>query len=101
MDYIDSNNDNKYCVKLKGKFSFSDHSDFKVVLENISKNKPASVELDFSEVTFVDSAALGLLLVLRDETEKVQAKAVLVKPQGQVKKMFDISRFDELFTIIE
>ena len=55
--------------------------------------------IELSQVEFVDSAALGILLLARDEAEKSSTKLVLKSPQGQVKRMFEISKFHDLFNI--
>ncbi len=86
-------------VSMKGKFTFSDHQSYKELFDVFSDAKIEKLEINISEVDFIDSAALGLLLLTRDEAEKYSKKLVLVSPQGQVKKMFDISRFYELFEI--
>lgn len=101
MKYIESVDEKTYQVKLLGKFTFFDHSDFKHILEHIKEARYDTVNIDFSEVSFIDSAALGLLLLLRDETEKINTKVTLYRPQGQVKKMLDVSRFEEIFSIID
>lgn len=88
-------------VSIKGKITFSDHIDFKGIIMSVNDNKFKNVVVDISNVEFIDSAALGMMLLLRDETEKSSTNLVLRGPKGQVKKMFQISRFYELFNIID
>ena len=52
-----------------------------------------------AQVNFVDSAALGMLLLARDEAEKYRKQLVLRGAAGQVKKMFDMARFNMLFSL--
>lgn len=52
-------------------------------------------------VSFMDSAALGMLLLLRDWAVRKGAAVTLAHPQGQVKKLFAVSRFNDLFRIEE
>jgi anti-anti-sigma regulatory factor len=40
-----------------------------------------------------------MLLIARDEAGKAGRTLVLSQPQGQVKRMFTVSKFDQLFTI--
>lgn len=51
------------------------------------------------QVDFVDSAALGMLLLARDEAQKHDKKLIISGIQGQVKKMFTVARFDSLFSL--
>lgn len=57
------------------------------------------VVLHMSGVEFVDSAALGMLMLVADEAKKHQKHLVSTGVVGQVKKMFDMARFDTMFTI--
>ena len=101
MEYTKELNGNICKIKMMGKFTFADHMEFKNILSDINEKEITGVDLDISEVEFVDSAALGLLLLIRDETEKKSLTLTLFKPQGQVQKMFKISRFYELFHVVE
>jgi len=99
MDYTKSIDGSTCKVKVKGRFTFSDHTSYKELFDVFNDEKLDKLELDINEVEFVDSAALGLLLLTRDEAEKTGKTLSIVGPQGQVKKMFEISRFYELFDI--
>jgi anti-anti-sigma factor len=101
MEYTESINGTTYKIGLSSKFTFADHNDFKSIIERVRSLDFKTIDIDFSNVTFIDSAALGLLLLLRDEAEKADAKVMLSHPQGQIKKMFDVSRFGEIFIVAE
>lgn len=91
-------------VVMSGKFTFADHVEFKKIINIFSDPDLQFIkflEIDLSKVEFVDSAALGLLLLVLDAAQKRNAQLTLVKPQGQVQKMFKISRFYEIFTVVD
>lgn len=87
-------------VKLSGRFTFADHNDFKEIFEFFDDTSLNKIEIDLTNVEFVDSAALGLLLLVRDEAKKASKAITIRNPQGQVKKMFEVSRFYELFDVV-
>ena len=58
-----------------------------------------TLTLDVNGIEFIDSAALGMFLIAREEAEKRQIKIILKNPQGQLAQMFKVSKFDTLFTI--
>jgi anti-anti-sigma factor len=87
-------------VKLSGRFTFADHNDFKEIFQFFADSSINKIEIDLSNVEFVDSAALGMLLLTRDEAKKASKALTIRNPQGQVKKMFEISRFYDLFDIV-
>jgi anti-anti-sigma factor len=86
---------------LKGRFTFTDNKTFSGLLEGISNQEYKKVVIDLEGVDFIDSAALGILLLARDRCEKASVSLTLRNPVGQVKQMFKISKFNELFKIEE
>lgn len=86
-------------VVLSGQFTFADHPGFRDILQEIAEVQVRQVILHMAKVEFVDSAALGMLLLALDEAHKHQKQLVISGATGQVKKMFDLSRFNTLFTM--
>lgn len=86
-------------VAMTGQFTFVDNSAFKKIIDQVERQHPQSVIMDFAEVDFIDSAGLGMLLLLRDLCLNKNISLSLKSAQGQVKKIFGISRFDQLFTM--
>ncbi|MFM9891034.1 MAG: STAS domain-containing protein [Rickettsiales bacterium] len=88
-----------YTVTLGGQFTFTDHPAFREVLDSIDRADVTCVTMDLSRVEFVDSAALGMLLLANDAAKKTSKKLVIRGTQGQVKKMFDMANFHTMFTL--
>lgn len=88
---------NTFEATLSGKFTFNDHSLFREVLEQMTNPEVHIIIVDLKKVTFVDSAALGMFLLANDEAKKSQKRFLLRGAGGQVKKMFDMARFETLF----
>ena len=87
-------------VKLSGQLTFPDAKKFKEIIDLANNDTIKSIGLDFVDITFIDSSGLGMLLLLRDEC-KIHSKSLIIhSPQGQVDKIFRISKFYDLFTII-
>ena len=98
MEYSICDSNGQCTVNLNGSFTFSDNQSFRHIVTALDKKDIQYMELNFSGVDFVDSAALGMLLLLRDHASKRNIKVVLANPVGQVKKMFDLSHFHNLFS---
>lgn len=88
-----------YTVTLGGHFTFTDHPAFREVLDTIASQTITAVTIDLARVEFVDSAALGMLLLAADEAKKNGKPLVVRGAQGQVKKMFDMANFHTLFQL--
>ncbi|MEB3210715.1 MAG: STAS domain-containing protein [Leptolyngbyaceae bacterium] len=84
-------------VTLRGKFTFNDHPEFRGLLTQIEEGNATRFVLNLSQVEFIDSAALGMLLLALDATEKHQKKLLLRGAEGQVRKMFEMANFHTLF----
>ena len=90
----------KAVVKLVGRFDFNTHRDFRGAYEPlIIDPEVRSVSVDFSGVDYLDSSALGMLLMLRDKLGGVNKEVVLTGVRGNVKQVLDIANFSKLFKI--
>jgi anti-anti-sigma factor len=92
-------NGSKLTINLAGKFTFSASEDFKKLLDYIRSEDIKTINFQMEKLEFVDSAALGMLLLVRDEAEKHNIKIALHDVQGQPEQMFRVSNFDKLFTM--
>ena len=99
MEIVKSISQGNFDIRLSGKFTFADNPEFREILNTIADMEVQQVILHMAGVEFVDSAALGMLLLARDEAEKHRKKLVLSGAVGQVKKMFDMARFNTIFTM--
>lgn len=80
-------------VEVPKKFTFSDREWFYQQIVN-SDNE---LVFCFRQTEYLDSAALGLLLIAKDRCPKT--KISLVNVSGAVQKIFEIANFDKLFLI--
>ena len=51
------------------------------------------------DVEYVDSSALGMLLMLRERANSAKLGLVLANPRGMVRQALDIAHFEKLFVI--
>ena len=99
MDFAIHNNNSNVRIVIRGQFTFTDNQKFKSILEIIDQEGLHSLDLDFSEVSFIDSAGLGMLLLLRDRCQNKHITISINSAHGQVEKVFLISKFDQLFSM--
>ncbi len=90
----------KAVIKLSGRFDFNTHRDFRSAYETlVSDPAVRAVVVDFSDVDYLDSSALGMLLMLRDKLGGVSKEVALAGVRGNVKQVLDIANFGKLFQI--
>jgi anti-anti-sigma factor len=88
----------KATITVKGRFDFGSHQDFRDAYEKFYK-VPEVYVVDLKETTYVDSSALGMLLLLRDHAGGDNAEVQVVNSNSDVRKILAISNFDKLFDI--
>lgn len=99
MRYDVKPSDDCLTVSLMERVTYSDHSAFKSLIDDVTSSKPGLLVLDIGQVDFIDSAGLGMLLMMRDSLKKSQScpEIVLRGAQGQVGRVMEASHFDKLF----
>ena len=86
-------------VTLIGSFTFNDNPKFKTILELTEDGTVKSINCNFARVDFVDSAALGMLMMLRAAAANKNQSVSLSDVKGQVEKIFKLSKFDTMFHV--
>jgi len=95
-NHIENDGDNVTLV-IKGRFDFNDHTEFR---EAYRKCDPkAAYTLDMSEAEYMDSSALGMLLLLREHAGGDNAKIKVIGCKPETKKILAIANFQKLFDI--
>ena len=89
---------NKLTIAVEGRFDFSAHKEFRDSYEGLS-DRPEKFLIDMGGANYIDSSALGMLLLLRDHAGGDQADVEIVNCSADVKKILTISNFDQLFSI--
>ncbi|MCX8016880.1 MAG: STAS domain-containing protein, partial [Rhodocyclaceae bacterium] len=57
------------------------------------------IRIDMGGLEYIDSSALGMLLMFRDKARKHNKTVALHHAQGYVRQVIDTAQFDRLFTI--
>ena len=85
-------------IIIKGRFDFSTHQEFRSAYE--PKEKQATrYKVDLKDTHYLDSSALGMLLLLRDHAGGDDAYIRVINASSDVRKILAISNFDKLFEI--
>lgn len=88
-------------VKLTGRFDFNAHRDFRAAYEPLMDNAAVRlVTIDLAGVDYLDSSALGMLLMIRDKAGATNKKLTLAHAQSGVRQVLDIANFGKLFQIV-
>ena len=100
MEYKVSTEGDVAEVRINGRLTFAEHEQCRRILTELEESSGSRQVVDLRGVEFIDSAGLGLLLLLRENAEKHDCSVVLRVPaEGQVRRMLDIARFQDLIPI--
>jgi len=91
--------DDSFEAMISEKITFSDLEGFREMIQKMIESNASEKVVNLADVEFIDSAGLGMLLLARDEISKSDMNLVLRSPKGQVKRMFSVARFDQMFDI--
>jgi anti-anti-sigma factor len=89
--------DDRFEASLSDRFTSADLRAFRELLAQIKISKCSVIVLDLANLDWIDSAGLGMLLLARDAALKDNFQLVLRSPQGNVKSLLKLGRFDTIF----
>lgn len=93
-----SNDGAELTIRITGRFDFSAHQEFREAYESLAE-QPDRYRVDMRETSYLDSSALGMLLLLRDHAGGDNADVQIVNCSADVRKILTISNFEQLFVI--
>lgn len=99
MDFQTRNSPEAAEVLMTGRLEFTDHDQLSGIVALIDRCPARRFVIDVSQLEFIDSAGLGMLLILQDEAETRNVKLVVRGPRGAVKQSIDLARIGEIVTI--
>ena len=99
MDFKIDNRGGEMVVVCTGRMVFADTGKFLKLSEDITLTESRVWVLEFSDLSFIDSAGLGMLLMIRELIEIKGGGVSIRGATGQVRKALDLAKFQELINI--
>jgi anti-anti-sigma factor len=91
------NDDDTVVLKVEGHFGFPLYRQFREAAARGGSSK--RYVIDLRAANYMDSSALGMLLLLRDQVGGKEARIEITQCQPDVRKIFAIANFDRMFRI--
>jgi anti-anti-sigma factor len=92
--------DNAARIIMKGRFDFQIHKEFKESYIKLFDNPDVrQIEIEMSQLEYLDSSALGMLMLLNERAKSVNKTISLVNPSGVVDQVLEVANFNRLFNI--
>ncbi|MFC4159871.1 STAS domain-containing protein [Chitinimonas lacunae] len=85
-------------IELRGEFTFEGHRAFKLACQQVLDTEGVDhLEIDLSGVDYLDSAALGMLLLLNERFGHRTIR--LLRAKGSVRAVLDMANFSRVFVL--
>ena len=84
-------------IKVDGRFDFNLQSEFRNCYNDVSAD--TLFIIDLQKTTFMDSSAMGMLLLLREYSTSRQQGIRLVNCNPDVRRVLEISNLDKMFSM--
>ena len=96
--------DDNPALVLSGRIIDVDVKKFHKKLDSISSKNPHIIILDISDVEFIDSHGLGIMIFFHQTLQKDGRKLVIVNrntdPNSYVARLFDVTNLYQILTIV-
>lgn len=88
-------------VSLSGRFDFSAHRDLRDSCGTLlASSEVRELDLDLGDVDYMDSSALGILLLLKERADAAGKRVALHNCKGVVRQTLAIANFERIFCIV-
>ena len=85
---------------LSGHFDFNAHTGFKEAYTKLMQDAMIqTIDIDMAGVDYMDSSALGMLLMMRHRAIEFDKTVFLCKPNSTVSQILEMAKFGRMFTI--
>ena len=101
MKISQETNNRKATLRLEGNFTYTQRKAFQAMLKTVCTDQVEEVVIDLSQVAFLDSAALGLLMISHRQLEAERRKLSLAYPQPTVRQIIELANLHKTIPMIE
>ena len=85
-------------IRVTGRFDFSVHKEFREAYSEYEP-VPARFVLDLSSTEYMDSSALGMVLLLKEHLDGDKRRLEVRNARPEVEKILRIANFDKLLEL--
>jgi anti-sigma B factor antagonist len=89
-----------YVIAARGEIDLFTAPELKQVITEVIENGERRVAIDLSEVSFLDSTALGVLIGAVKRLRSRGGALAVINTDSSIAKTFEITGLDQIFTIV-
>lgn len=85
-------------ICLDGRFVFTSHAGFREAYEQVlARHETRVIQLDMDKVEYLDSSALGMMLLLKDKSEAMGKNIQIRRATGVARQVLEVANFHKIF----
>jgi anti-anti-sigma factor len=88
-------------LDVMGDLTYANRAVFKAAVEKVKQAGCRHLIVNLEHVQFVDSAGLGLLVLVSQSFKLLQAQVSLLKPQSYVREIMNLANIPKMIPIYE
>lgn len=85
-------------IKVSGSFQFALHRQFRDAYAGVTQSG-CVFNVNLCETEYMDSSALGMLLLLKEHAAKCNGSVQITKVSPAIRRILEIASFDKLFSV--
>ncbi len=89
----------KVHININGRFDYKLSQEFRDTYRQMPGQEGVAYYVDLSNTDYMDSSALGMLLLLREHAKCRGGTVFIERPSEQVNSILKVANFEQLFTI--
>lgn len=97
ISVTNTTNDNIVHIRVSDRFDYSVHKEFRDAYKD--SDPSAEFIIDMSQASYMDSSALGMMLLLREYLGNDHSKISITGCTAEIRNILEISKFQNLFNI--
>lgn len=94
-----SSDGKKIQINISGRFDYKVSQEFRDTYRQIPGQEGVAYYVNLSDASYMDSSALGMLLLLREHAKCRGGAVYIERPSEQVDSILKVANFEQLFTI--
>jgi len=86
-------------LSVTGRFDYKITKEFRNSYNKTASHKGITYYINLNNTSYIDSSALGILLLLRECAKHNAGRVIIEQPSEQVNQVLKVANFEKLFTI--
>jgi len=99
MNFTITKQDNKILAKVEGRIGTAETAEFERLMQPLYEGENLNIEMDCSELSYISSSGLRLLITLQKSINERHCNLVLTNMQESVKRVFVMTGFCKIINV--